>query len=44
MFPHIPRITQGLFDRGYSKDDVRKILGENMLRVMRDAEKVAAEN
>ena len=39
-----PRITQGLFDRGYSKDDVRKILGENMLRVMRDAEKVAAEN
>lgn len=28
-----PRITLGLLDRGYSEADVRKILGENHLRV-----------
>ena len=31
---HLPRIAQGLLDRGYSEDDVRRILGGNMLRVM----------
>ena len=31
----LPRIAQGLLDRGYSDDDVRKILGGNMLRVMK---------
>lgn len=31
---HLPRIAQGLLDRGYSEEDVRKILGGNMLRVM----------
>ena len=30
----LPRIAQALLDRGYSEDDVRKILGGNMLRVM----------
>jgi len=30
----LPRITQGLLDRGHSESDVRKILGGNMLRVM----------
>ena len=30
----LPRIAQGLLDRGYADDDVRKILGGNMLRVM----------
>ena len=30
----LPRIAQALLDRGYSDDDVRKILGGNMLRVM----------
>jgi membrane dipeptidase len=37
-----PRITQVLINRGYSDDDIRKILGGNILRVLRDAEKVAA--
>jgi membrane dipeptidase len=36
-----PYITQELLNRGYSKEDVRKVLGENMLRVMRRAEEVA---
>jgi membrane dipeptidase len=36
-----PRITQGLLDRGYSQRDIHKILGGNLLRVMREAEKVA---
>ncbi|HEX2779944.1 MAG TPA: dipeptidase [Gemmatimonadaceae bacterium] len=30
----LPRIAQALLDRGYSEDDVRKILGGNMMRVM----------
>ena len=30
----LPRIAQALLDRGYSDDDVRKMLGGNMLRVM----------
>ena len=34
-FPHI---TEGLLRRGYAEADVRKILGENTLRVMGDAE------
>jgi membrane dipeptidase len=38
-----PLITQGLLDRGYSSADIKKILGENLLRVMQAAERVAAE-
>jgi membrane dipeptidase len=30
----LPRIAQGLLDRGYSERDVAKMLGGNMLRVM----------
>ncbi len=30
-----PLITKALLDRGYSKKDIRKILGENFLRVFR---------
>ena len=30
-----PRLTQGLLDRGYSRDDVAKIMGGNTLRVLR---------
>jgi membrane dipeptidase len=36
-----PRITQELVDRGYSEAAIRKILGENSLRVLREAEAVA---
>ena len=30
----LPRIAQALLDRGWSEDDVKKMLGGNMLRVM----------
>jgi membrane dipeptidase len=36
-----PRLTAELLKRGYSDADVRKILGLNILRVMREAEKVS---
>jgi len=36
-----PVITQGLLDRGYSESDIRKVLGENLMRAFRDAEQVA---
>ena len=36
-----PRLTAELMKRGYSDADVKKILGENILRVMREAEKVS---
>ncbi len=36
-----PLITQALLDRGYSEEQIRKILGENLLRVMRGAEQVS---
>ncbi|PYS22908.1 MAG: membrane dipeptidase, partial [Acidobacteria bacterium] len=37
-----PLLTAELLRRGYSKDDLRKILGQNVLRVMRQVEQVAA--
>ena len=37
-----PNITRALLENGHSAQDVRKILGGNLLRVMRDVEKVAA--
>ena len=37
----LPNITYELLKRGYSERDVRKILGENFLRVMSEAERVA---
>ena len=37
-----PVITRALLERGYSAQDVRKIHGGNLLRVMRAVEKVAA--
>ena len=36
-----PYITQELLNRGYSKEDIHKILGGNLLRVLREAEGVA---
>ncbi|MGA2814391.1 MAG: membrane dipeptidase [Candidatus Acidiferrum sp.] len=32
----LPRITQALLDRGYVANDIKKILGGNMIRVLRD--------
>jgi membrane dipeptidase len=37
-----PDLTAELLKRGYQDDDIKKILGLNVLRVMRQAEKVAA--
>ena len=36
-----PYLTAELLRRGYSDDDVRKVLGGNIIRVMRQAEQVA---
>ena len=38
-----PKITQVLLDRGYNQEQIHKILGENVLRALRVAEKVAKE-
>jgi membrane dipeptidase len=37
----LPNITYELLKRGYTEADIRKILGENLLRVFAQAEKVA---
>jgi membrane dipeptidase len=39
----LPKITQLLLDRGYKPDDVKKILGGNLLRVFREVEKVSQQ-
>jgi membrane dipeptidase len=39
----LPKITQALLDRGYNPDDIRKILGGNLLRVFRQTEQVRRE-
>jgi membrane dipeptidase len=37
----LPNITYELLKRGYSERDIRKILGENLLRVFAEAERVS---
>ncbi len=37
----LPAITDALLKKGYAEDDVRKILGGNLLRVMEQVERVA---
>ena len=39
----LPRITDALLRKGYSEGDVKKILGENTLRVMAEVERVSRE-
>ncbi len=39
----LPNITIELMKRGYSDADIKKVLGENFLRVMSQVERVAAE-
>ncbi len=38
---HLPQITGALLKKGYSESDIRKILGENTLRLLSDAERVS---
>ena len=38
----LPNLTRALLERGYSAADIRKIYGGNLLRVMRQVEKVSA--
>ena len=38
-----PNLVEGLLRRGYSEDEIKKILGENLLRVWREVEAVAAK-
>ena len=39
----LPKITQALVERGYTAEQIHKILGGNLLRVMRECEQVARE-
>lgn len=39
----LPKITEALLRKGYSDGDIRKILGENTLRVMEQVERVSKE-
>lgn len=38
-----PLITQELLNRGYQEDEILRILGENLIRVMKQVEAVSAE-
>jgi membrane dipeptidase len=40
----LPRITAALHERGYSEDQLRKVLGGNLLRVFGDVQAFAASN
>lgn len=40
---HLPQITEALMRKGYSDEDLRKILGGNLLRVMEQNEAVSRE-
>lgn len=39
----LPKITEALLRKGYREADIKKILGENTLRVMAEVERVAAQ-
>jgi membrane dipeptidase len=38
---HIPQITDALLKKGYSESDIRKILGENTLRVLSESQRTS---
>ena len=40
---HIPQIPDALLKKGYSESDIRKILGENTLRVLSEVQRVSHE-
>jgi membrane dipeptidase len=39
----LPQITNALLEKGYSEGDVKKILGENTLRLMAEVERISRE-
>jgi membrane dipeptidase len=39
----LPVLVRGLLELGYSDGDIRKIMGENLIRVMKQAEQVSRE-
>ena len=39
----LPHITEALLQKGYSESDIKKILGENTLRLMAEVERVSHE-
>lgn len=40
---HLPQITDALLKKWYSEADIRKILGENTLRVLTDVQRISLE-
>jgi membrane dipeptidase len=40
---HIPQITDALLKKGYSESDIRKILGENTLRLLSQVERISQQ-
>jgi len=40
-YDKFPTLTRALLEKGYAPDDVRKIYGGNLIRVMRAVEKQA---
>ena len=41
---HLPQITEALLQKGYSDPDIRKILGENTLRLLHEVQLAAQSN
>ena len=39
----LPALTHAILERGYSEEDVMKILGGNLLRVFREVQMAAGE-
>jgi membrane dipeptidase len=39
----LPKITQALYERGYTREQIQKVLGGNFLRVMREVEAKAKQ-
>jgi membrane dipeptidase len=39
----LPLLVRGLIEMGYSDENIRKIMGLNLVRVLRTAEEVAAK-
>jgi membrane dipeptidase len=39
----LPKISEALLQRGYRESDLRKILGQNILRVLEESRKVSEQ-